>query len=370
MKKSSIGLIMGIIIVLAFLIGIANGLSKPDSVRIINVANLLTNISWITLGVFLIYSHFSTRNKAELSVLNEEVIPDSQEDIELLKNKQLKVLAYVIVAQLLGSIAVYVLNDYTDLTSIINIAVIFDLLINIFYFYCVVCIFSGQDKSKLLFNTTVVYLVGGAVIYFIRQEWYGLIINTIFCLYILYSLRSNINRKNYKIINFVVLPLALVATIALSSFSDGQISNLWKKEVKVDQQVVNLNSDINAVYINITDEQKVAKKVDMQKVLDKLNERDQKFVEIRGLFEQIRKEYANELPSISKIKDYKFIDNLLISMEINQRQSDKIKEFMKYYLTLNPSSISASQREKIDTYIREVEEFNSKLREAALNFNE
>ena len=149
-------------------------LSNPTDLIRVNIAQGVTNLLWIALGLFLIGIYVKSKQSEDAGIIQNQVAPDSPEDITRLKKYRNWIFGFVIIFEILGSVGSWIVNDYTAGFSLINTEIIFDVLVNIVLAYILVELFRNKKGvlTLLLVTALTMGVVEGAID-LMRHEWYS-----------------------------------------------------------------------------------------------------------------------------------------------------------------------------------------------------
>src|SRR3989344_5284277 len=203
--------VIGFILILGNIPNLAANIYNPTDLFMVNVAICIGSILWIGFGLFLVAIFLRGKYKDDASQASLKVEPNSPGDIEILARRRNWTLGFVLLLELLGSLEVWILNNYTAGLTLINIGVIFDVLVNIFFFYIAVELFRGKRKVlNALFYIVIIYGLVWAIIDGLRIHLYGAFIGIIMAIYFVYAIKAPLNRKNHRIAHLILLPIFLI----------------------------------------------------------------------------------------------------------------------------------------------------------------
>lgn len=370
MKKISLWAgIIGALLVVAFVLSGANSFTHPTDLTRVNMAINVSNLLWIGLGVFLIFIYLKTKQKEDAGYIAVKPEPDSAADIELLSKKRNWIFGFVLLIQILGSAQTWILNDYTAGLTLINAEVIFDVLINIVFAYIIIELFRNKKNVLgLLFYTAIIFGLGEGIIDMFRYHWFGAVLTILMSAYFVFAIKAPLNRKNHRIAHLIILPTFFVFAVASQYFDNGNIEQLTKNDVLLEQQYVNNTNTLSSTY-NLVLQKETPSSSEIQDVLDAKIKRDAKIQEVVVNFEALKAEYQKQLPNLAQQEMFERIRYFITIININKAQGDKVEELMKYLQKVDLSKLSDTEKTDISSLKKEVDSFNTQITDMQFKLN-
>lgn len=325
---------------------------------------VLTDLMWSGLGIFLVLNYF-WKKKEEETTLNTDNISNNPDTLD---KKQNRIFGYILIIGFIGSIDFWVTNNYLAGVTFVNLFVILDILVNLFFVYFIFNLFKNKiNVTKPLLYWLIVYNLIWAVVEGFRYEWIGVISSILPIIYFLYAVKSNRNLKNYRISNYVILPLMVIFTVSLSYFAHPTLRKLFKDESRLEKEYNNASTDAGNAYAVIFKKDTI-NSVDVQNIEDKVVIVEEKINRLLLALDELEKEQNKQFPSTEKLKTLENIDQVRTIQKIFLEQAKKIKEFMDYLQTVNLNSLTENQKLEISRYVNTVEAYNSQARDVILSF--
>ncbi len=367
MKSSKWMLFFGILLLILSVLMFIGFFTNPSKILVIKISAVFSAISWFAFGLVLILVYLNRKHKEETSGTLPENIPDSSEDKEILVKKQNAIFAYFIFISIILTSYLWILNDYTQGLTLINIQTIFDLVLNLILAYLVTMLILGKgDRTKLLY-AVIFYSLGGSVIELLRGQWYFAVAQSLPIIFFYYAIKGEPSRKRHRISNFIILPSVILAIIVLGYIQNYNLTKIQKEESKAEQAYFNANTDLGTAYSYLLQQDKPTKE-DAQSVQDKALVGKKKMTELVDKIHMVQEEYKKELSSVQKITSLQVFQNSLELLDIFNKQNDEIIGFMEYLKKIDTQNITEAQRVEIGRYVRAVEDYNRQSRELSLEF--
>ncbi|OGF66931.1 hypothetical protein A3I27_00465 [Candidatus Giovannonibacteria bacterium RIFCSPLOWO2_02_FULL_43_11b] len=362
MKRPTLwGAIIGGVIIAGSVYQGAKVLTNPTDLFLVNIAIFVPNLLTVALGVFLVGIYFKSKQKEDEGQEPIKFAPDSPQDIESLAKKRNWIIGFLLLLEIIGSSATWILNDYAAGFAPVNISTIFDVLVNISLLYISIELFKGKrNVLNLLFYTAIVYALGAAFVYIWREHYYGGAVNVLFNLYIIYAIKAPLNRKNFRIAHLAFLPVFVISLFAVTYFDNGNIPELTKKEMLLEQQFLNDSNTLIGTYqLYLQREAPDAREI--QDVKDAIEKRDKKSQEIIDNLRTLKSEYEKQISTVAQKETFERIKYLLEMMNIHQAQALKVKELMDYSEKVNFRNLSDKQKSDISNFKKEVDGYLTQL---------
>jgi hypothetical protein len=364
MKKASIWAgIVGFILLGGNVYQGAKFIANPTSLPLVNIALNVTTFLWVILSIFLIYICLRLKHRDEASPVLAPITPNSSEDIERLRRHRNWIFGFFLISQFIGSAASWILNKYDAGFTLINIAVIFDVFINVIFLYFIIQLFLGKrDILNIFLYIIVIHILGLGIISILRGHWYGAFLGLVAGGYFVYAIKAPLNRKNYRIANFLLLPILIILSSAAPYFDNGKIPDLVKNGDLLEQQFFDESNNTSTVY-NLFLQKEIPRSQEIRAVKAAIERRDAKLQEVLVNIDQLKGEYEKQIPNVFQKKTLAGYEYLIQTMNLNKAQGDKLMEFMQYAEKLDFSRLSEAELAKLSDFSDQVQEFNRKLTE-------
>lgn len=359
MKRATIAGIIGVLLIFIFLVGIGAELMDPSHLLLVNVANIITNLCWMGLGLFLLLSSINAKKAEDKG----EVL--YKPDLSYRRNR---IFAYILTITFIGSISTWILTDYKNGQILITISSIFDIAINISFAYLAVQLFRNKDVLRPLLYVFMLYGIGGLVLGFLRHDIPLTVSQSLFFIYFLYAIKAPLTTHSHRIAHFVLLPLFVVLTVAVVQIDQIKISKMLKEEIRLEKEYVNIDEDINYAYL-VPFEKKSVSNTDIQKIENGFNTRDKKAHELTILLNKIKEEFLKEDATEEQIISLEKIDHTLLILEIYKAQSEKGRQLLEYYRRIGDGAWTNEEQVRIHEIAAEIDEYNRKARDLGLEFD-
>jgi hypothetical protein len=361
MKRfSTWALIIGIILLAVSLISLGTLVANPTDMADVNTAMALSQLAWVALGGFLIFCYFIWKPKEDELKAADESVKDSE---EVLRRSRNWILGFIILLTAMGSIEMWLLNDYAAGATLVNITVIFDLVAILVLLYLAIELFRNKrDISKLLLVAILVYAIIEGTLFYLRGFWFGPVVHLLFAVYFAFALLAPLTRKNHRIANFVLLPIAIAALFAWGEFDNGNLQSLSEQYALREQQFVQDAAVLQGAY-NIFLQKENPINADITSVRDAIDKREARIQELFASISELEKEYERHLPNVAQrkiLEQYGYLKRLLT---IHQEQAQVLDEFMVYASGVNFAMISDEQAMRIVDYKTQIDEIGMKLAE-------
>ena len=355
--------IIGGLLVAGFGYALAEVLTNPTNLFWVNVAMIVSNLSWVALGGFLIALFVKWRQKEDAENGQPKPIPDSPEDVDRMARQRNWILGFVLVIETIGSIEPWFLNNYTAGLTLINIAVIFDLLVHVAFAYIIFELFRGRKNVlPLLFYSVLVYAGGWILFNLLREHWVGALVALMLGSYFIYAIKAPLTRRNYRIAHFVLLPAYIILLSTYPLFDNGNIPELTKQENLAEQQFLNESGALNGAYVLFLQHEAPGKR-EFDEIRSSIARRETKIAEIVSLVEQLQEEYKKQLPTVAQKKTLERMRYFLQIMQVHRAQAAKLEEMVAYAEKLNFNVLTDKQISDLQTLKEEIDAFNARITE-------
>ncbi|MBY0293887.1 hypothetical protein K2Q08_00985 [Patescibacteria group bacterium] len=346
MKKSYMLIAaFGWFLVGANLLGAALAIEDLTNLPRVNVAFYADALIHVALGAFLIWTYYKLKHAEEPGGALQK---NQDHRLTIFRNW---VMGIIIFFEIAGSIASWILNDYSAGLNLLNISSIFDLIANIVLFYFTVELLRGRNKLNHFFWTILIYGLVSAGLMVFRQHWYGALMALAFSGYFIYAIKAQLNSKNFKVAHYIILPLLLIALAASSPFDNGKIHDLTKQYDLLQQQIRDAATELNSSFINFSDDPNSIDAKNLQRSLEKYTQR-MDMIAINN--HELQAEYQKQIPSISQKKSLEKLRFDLQFIDIYRTQSDKMQKLINYSNNLNFQSLTQTQLETLNALEQEI----------------
>jgi hypothetical protein len=361
MKQSRWSLVIGVLLVIVNLLLCAGNLSNPHEIVRVNIAQSVGYILWIALGVFLIINYFKLK---ALEDAGEGIHRDN--DIERLKIRRNKIFAYVLIIEIIGSSSYWILNNYTAGLTPVNISMIFDLLVNLVFVFCVFAFLTNKNILRFFLLTIIVYTIGGIVMAFLRDDWVLAVTQIAFGSYFIYAISTPLTLKNHRIANFIILPLALAITLIFVSYESGITNNMWQTANKSELEFTNATTDLSNGYVALLQDNDL-EQPDFDELKALINRREEKMNKYNESLEKLKIDLGNDVISQTQIDSLKKINTILAVTALHKKQAEVLRELISYSEKIDfDKDLSDKQSEEINRYIKEIDNISIQISEESL----
>lgn len=370
MKKASTwALIIGIILIGFAVVSGSKTLVNPTNLPLVNIATNVYFLLEASIGLFLVLIFVHTKKNEDFGHTIQKPEIGSHEDIALMSDRRSFILGFILIIEFWGSSSMWILNNYTAGLTLTNVFVIVDVLFNAFFLYVIVQLFKKNMNilSPLLYSF-IAYNVIEGILYGLNGHWYGAILGLLITTYFAFAIKAPLNRKNFRIAHLIALPVLLILTLAGQYFDNGNIIPLQQNEALVEQQYANNNSALANYYvIFLQNEHPTASAI--QDIVDAKERRDKSIQDIKTNITALESEFEKQLPSIKQkktLENYRFYLELV---DINQKQGDKVAEFMNYAKSVNFNGLTTQQVSEISSYKKQILDFQDQLTQVQSQWN-
>lgn len=371
MKKiSTWGIIIGLLFVIPSISTLTTRLANPTNLPMVNVAVMANNVTLLAIGVFLIIVSLRKKHLEQQQIDDpNKVALDSDEDKKRLQIKNQWVLGFVILFGAISSLEGWILNDYSAGLTLLNIFAIFDLVFNVVFIYIAINFFRGNSNlTKLLTYSVLIYGVGSIIIEFLRSQYLYCIVIVFMSVYFVYASSMKITRRNFKIANYVLLPLFFAGIIAVGPFSEKKMDDLMKTQSLLEQQFSDGSAKIDNLY-TLYLQKDSASTYEIANLINAVNDRNSKISEISTNLEKIKLEYEKELPSIKQKETYEKIKYINDLMDLHIKQGQKIVQLMEFIEKHNDLALSEKDKGEINQLKNEIFDINDMFTEKNFEFS-
>jgi hypothetical protein len=363
-RKSYWIAIIGAVLVVCNLIAAVLLISKPIDHPLYVTAAALSDLAWVGLGVYIFLIYLNRKRDDDAGTVVSLPEANTPEDQKRLERRRNWILGFVILFQILGSFTTWILNDYTAGLTLVNIETIFDLIANAFFFYLAIELFRNKrNVLNILLYTTIFYILVETIMDYMRLGLVAATIQLPVLVFFICAIKAPITRKSQRTVFLIILPVALLLSIALSDFADAGTNKLLKDENLIEQQYSTDTGSVNSVY-TIYLQKDVPSASDIQNIESAIAKRDKRAETERTSIQNIESLYKKDLSSLGQVKNLILINDTKETLSIQDQQANKVTELMNYSKTVNLQNLTASQKAHIDSLKKEVDDFNNTLTEA------
>lgn len=248
--KIVIAAIIGIGVTI-FLVKFIN--KRPDDTREM-IASIVSMVSWGGLAVFLVSSFLKDKDKEDSGVTEASITLNSTEDIEALGRKRNKILASVFLIELFLTLPTWITHNYTTSLTPENVRIIFDLIVHIPLVYFIYALYKGKAVLKYFFYLVIFATLGYIAVDFWEKNWLLVANDMLFGVYLIYYIKAAVNRRSFRLANFVILPLFFILSIVTGATQASEITPLLQKEVQLENEFSAITLDVNTKYATLIQE--------------------------------------------------------------------------------------------------------------------
>jgi hypothetical protein len=339
----------------------AKAMAYPTDLPLVNIADSVQDVLWLAFGAFLIWIFIHRRRDENGANGTPQNTPSSMDDTEVLATRRNWIFGIVLVFNIIGSAAPLILNDYSAGFTLINALNTVDAIFTIAFIYIALCLFKGNKSVlPLFFYTAILYALLEGGDYILRHHWFSALFIVVWSGYFVYAIKAPLNRKTFRIANFIILPTLIAMVVAGQYLDTGNIIPLQQKEALLEQQFANDNSTLASYYgIFLQDQHPTASEI--QDVLDAKTERDKRIQDVAANVNALQIEFEKEDPSIPQRKTLEGYRFFLELNDLNKQQGDKLEEFMNYASGVDFNKLTPQQVSDISGYKKQVQDFQDQL---------
>jgi hypothetical protein len=318
----------------------------PDQLSQI-IAQSVNLVCYVGLAVYLLVSYFKAKDKLENGQVQTIPTPNSAEDIAVLKIKRNKIIASVFLLEFIGSLPTWITNNYLVGFTYENIHIIFDVLVNICILYFIYSLYKNKPVLKKLLYFIILSTLGYVGIEIWGHKWWEILSNIVLAVYIIYYIKTKINRINYRIANFIILPLSILIILTAGFFSSSKISDLTSQEQVAEADFATSHVAMIGKYDDLIQEQNIDKYPQEARALDDaLSAKDDKISRLETIIDNLEKE-VNKNDVNGDQSDLKSkITSLRKVVNLHKTLDSKTKEFAVFVEGLDITNITKADSDK------------------------
>jgi hypothetical protein len=355
MKKPTFwGLIVGVLLILSGGFSLGGVLLDPTELFFVTVATITMSVLWAAFGVFLIAVYISAKSKEESAEESKKTEPNSPEDVSVLEKYRNWIFAFQLLIGTILSTQVWILNTYTEYT-VLNAMVIFDLAAHVVFAYIIVQLFRGkQSVLHFALYFTIFYALIWAVLAGMRFDWASIIASVILAVYVGFALSLSMNRMNFRIVHYLLLPLLFVGPYVASLAMARDMNDLDRTYSQSWEQFSTETDEINGEYGLYLDKE-IPDAILIQDVEDAIAKRDTIILTVEENRQKLQQRLHKEMPMVVQQKWLERIRLEGLLLEAHTKQTDALKELMAYSKKVNFRSLSADQRQTLSDMMESVD---------------
>lgn len=347
-------------------------LMNPTPMLLVNATNIVSNILWIAFGVFL-FGLF-LRNKSQDEAKASDVSSaQSFDDQGRLATQRRWILSLVLIVISIGSVQIWILNDYSAGLTSKNLFVIVDLIASFLMMGLAIdMLMRKRDRLSMLFNIVVVYSLIEICILATRHEWAAIFASALFAAYVMYAIKAPLSRTNHRIAHYVLLPVFIVGTMATASLDNLALQDLVKERNLLGQQYSNDLVAVDAAY-QVFIQKDAPDLFQIQEVKDAQAKADARLDEIGRNIATIKQEYQKQINTTPQQVALAQVGFLERTISLNREQHAKLTELMDYETGINRANPTSAQKAHISQlksefqgYVNKVTELNHEMELANL----
>jgi hypothetical protein len=353
------GGIIGAILFILGVVGVVNiGLVSPSDLLKVNIANVCQYLLYVLLGVFLMAIFLKGRSKDDAGHAYVKLAPDSPEDIASLRRKRNLIFAFVLLFGIIVDCQIWVLNNYAAGLTLINVLDIFDLVLNIVFLYAAVQLFRDKKGiEKTLLYTMVLYVLVEAVIFGIMGQWGSVVANLLYGSFFVYAIIASVNRKSFRIGQFVILPIAIIFGLFIAGPINGySLSQLQKSHSFIDLMYGVDNSQVADDYAFFI-QSSLPSAADIKNIQNDASTTSSALQQDVSILEAIRAVYEQQVPNVPQQLAIEQINKTIAIAAVYQRQYTVVQQLMAYAATVNFSALTKSQAAEINSMEQQINAF-------------
>jgi hypothetical protein len=203
---------------------------------------------------------------------------------------------------------------------------------------------------------------------FVREGWTAALAVVLFGVYFVFAIKAPISRSNFRIANFILLPLFIIVSMALLALGNSKLNELGKIDTQLSQQASTQNSTIAQAYA-IFLQKNYPTSVDIKSVKD-ADEKGKEFeAQILANIDNAEIEYQKQLPSISQQKELYYLLNYRKFINLIVAQEEKMEEYMDYASSLDFHNLSSAELEKMNSFKNEIDGFDNQITDVSFTMS-
>lgn len=374
MKKNTRwgGIVAGIIggILLACqLVGAATIFANPSHLPLVDAATLVQDLLWSAVSIFLLFVFIRSRQKGDVEPSDVKLEPNSSEDRAVLEKRRNWIFGFVLSFLFISSSDVWILNNYVAGFTLVNIEIIFDLILNLFFLYAIIKFFRNDSRIYTpFFYAVIAYSVVEAVLDAVRGRWTSIVMGLLTLAYFVYALKAPQTRKNYRLAHFIGLPVLLICVFVLNTFDGAPLIKIQNDIAKLGGQYDTLTRNISSDYIVFRQKTNPSAD-DIQNIINEVAQRDQISSKMSSNSQKIREYYATQLPNITQAKALDYVQKFENLLAVNKQQSGTIHDLMEYSLGIDFAHMTREQQSKIASFEQKVSDQENQITTAQVELN-
>jgi len=354
--------IAGGLLVIVFISGLFQALSKPTVLHWVNVATVASDVGWILLGAVMLLAFLKLRQQDDAA--QNETSTSEEHIVKVLKYRRNRIMGYVLMFLCVGSTEAWVLNDYHAGPTMVNLEMVFDIILSAsLLFFAYKFIKNNWTAGKEFLALFVLYCGVEAVFEYARLGFASAISVLPLIGYFAYAVLTPVTIKNNRILHFVILPGVFVIGFAILQFTTLTMDTLQKNETLLEQQYL---SDVTTVANNygVFLNKETPSQLDIQNILDAVAKRDTRTEDIIKNLNKIKAEFALQLPSVNREVSLHQLDKFVDMLNVETAQTEKIKEFMQSAKAVDFKKLTESEAAKLNAYKGVISDYEGKIVEA------
>lgn len=185
--------------------------------------------------------------------------------------------------------------------------------------------------------------------------WGTVVANLLLGFYFVYAISASINRKNFRIGQFVILPVALIFGLFIASPIDGyHLTQLEKTHDLVDQTYGSDNSQLGGDYALFTQASSPTA-IEIQNVQNDASTTSLALQQDMSALETVKTAYEQQVPDVSQQLAIEQIDKTFAIAALRQQQYAILQQLMAYAATVNFSALTKSQAQEINSKEQQID---------------
>ncbi len=360
--------VTGSLFLLLNLYGIAETISMPLKLGWLTTVSVITDLLWAAFGAFLLAIFFNRRREEEKGMTGK---PDanSEEDIARLKRHRAWIFSFVLLLSALGSVNVWLLNDYLGGMTSANVFVIFDLILNLVLLGYVVLMFRTKAVPRSLLLVIVIYTLVEAGLYFWRGDWFTSLSLLAFIVYFGYGILAKVNRTNYRIAHLIILPLALIAFMGFSELDSSGFNKVIQNHLLLEDQYSATLGLLQNEYGQFV-QRETPSKDDVRDVTDATTKFQEKVTEVITSIDTIKAEYEGQIPSLARNLALERLRMYRGLMELQVEQNTQLLEMMLYAGKIDFSSLNEQELSRLNDFEKAIDEVAERMTKVQFELNQ
>ena len=357
--------IIGALLVLFNSGAVISSMAHPTDLVNVSTALYLQNGAYIALGVFLITLFLKGRARSEAmkgAVITAE--PDSSEDIERLRKNRNWTMGFVILIMMIGSIPAWTLNDYTAGLTIINIAIIWDVLFNAILLYIVILLFRGKPgvEKILLYAIIPYFVVSAGLVYSI--DWSAIISNALMLVYFVTSIKVPLNRKSFRFTQLILLPAIFILMNVTPVFSNAKLDQLARD---LNFQLAQYTADKTQVSsdFSLFLQSSAPTKSLIENIKSGISTKEKQIDLVLNVMDAMQAQYEARISNIFQQQQLSLLKKEKALIDITREQDAVIIKLMDYASGVNFAYITQKQEEDMNALMQQIYSLDKEIQIAA-----